>query len=182
MPSTIAASRAFSTGTMTALRPRAPGFERDGQHAFDGAHLAGEREFADEAILLDIGKLHFGADGDHAERDGQIEARALFFHVGGREIDRGAPARPAVAAVADGGGDAVFALLDGDIGQPDDDDDGIAPRAVDLDLYFKCVHSVNGGRVNFCQHAGKVAKSRGDGKREMTVRRRMAAKRPAEGW
>ena len=107
MPSTIAASRAFAAGTMIARFPRRRASSATGKHAFDRAHRAVEREFANETKIVEEVVLDFLRGGDHAERDRQIEARSFLFDIGRREIDRRAPARPIIAAVADRGRDAI---------------------------------------------------------------------------
>ena len=81
------------------LSPAPPRLQRDRQHAADGPHAPGQCEFADEAELLNVRQIDLRTDGDHRERDGQVETRSLFFHIGRREIDRRPPARPMIAAV-----------------------------------------------------------------------------------
>ena len=54
-----------------------------------------------------------------ADGDGQIEARAFFLEVGGREVDGDVRGRNEVAGVLDGGAHAVAALAHGGIGQAD---------------------------------------------------------------
>ena len=148
----MAASRAFASGTNKARLPPPARFQRDRQHAFDRAHRAIQRQFAHETEILERSRVDLVTGGDHPERDGQIEARAFLFHVGRREIDCRAPARPKIAAVLNGGGDAIFTFLDRSVRQSNNDDYRVAARGIDLDFDFVSVHAVNGGRINFSQH------------------------------
>lgn len=117
------------------------GFDGDREDAGDGADGAGESEFADEAEFFGVTEFNLLGDGDHAEGDGEIEAGAFFFDAGGGEVDGGASAGPAVAAVTDGGGDAVFAFFDGGVGEPNDDDDFAAGASINLDFYLKGINT-----------------------------------------
>ena len=111
MPFTIAASRAFASGTMSASRFRAARFECDRQHAFHRPNRASQCKFADKTEFLEFFRIDFFAHRDHAERDRQIETGPFFLNVGRREIDRGAATRPAIATVHDRSGNAIAAFL-----------------------------------------------------------------------
>ena len=131
MPATIAASRAFASGTKSAALPASPRFDRDRQHAFHRAHRAVQRQLADEAeVRRRVGSSNSSRRRDHPERDRQIEARSFFLNVGRREIDRRASARPMIAAVRDRRGDAVLAFFHRRVGQTDDDDVRRPPAAL----------------------------------------------------
>ncbi len=157
MPSTMAASRAFAAGTMIARFAASPRFERDRQHALDRADRAIERELADKTETVERVALDFFRGRDHAERDRQIEARAFLFDIGRREIDRGPPARPKIAAVADRGRDPIAAFLHRRIRQSDDHDVGIAVGGVDLDLDFVSIDAEDGGGVDPGEHDARLA-------------------------
>jgi hypothetical protein len=92
-------------------------------------------------------------DGDHSHRDRKVEARALLFQIGGREIDRRARAGPAVAAVRNGGRHAIAALAHRGVGQADDDDLRVSVAGVDLDNDLARFHATNRGRENPREHA-----------------------------
>src|SRR5207253_6198254 len=106
-----------------------------------------KRELADKAEVLERRTIKLLRDGNHSESDRQIEARALFFDIGGREIDRGAAARPVIAAVGNRGGHTVAAFFDRGIRQTDDYNGGNAVRAIHLDFDFVGVDAVDRGRI-----------------------------------
>ena len=114
-----------------AVRPRAQG---DRQNALARAHRAGQRQFADDDKIVELVGFDLFAGGQHAERDGQIEARPFLFHVGGREIDGRAAHREFEAGIGERGGDAVARFLHRGVRQADDDDQRVAPAGVDLDF------------------------------------------------
>ena len=144
----------------------APCFERDGQHASHGAHCAGEREFSDERKAGGVCKVVVFSGGDHAERDGEVEAGAFLFHIGGREIDRRAPARPEIAAVADRRRHAVLAFLHGGVGQANHDDDRTSASRIDFDFDLERIDAIDRRRINFSQHPFNFSENRRDEKHE----------------
>lgn len=142
------------------LASAAAGFDGDGQDTLYGAHLTGEGEFADEAVLLHVDQIDLFADGDHRQGNGKIEAGAFLLHIGGCEIDGGPSTRPIVAAICHRRRDTVLAFFHGDVRKTDDDNHRLAAGAIDLDLDFKRVNAINGCRINFCQHAADAVKKR----------------------
>jgi hypothetical protein len=74
------------------------------------------------------------AGGENADGDGEVEAGALLFHVGGGEVDDGPGLGKLEGGVAEGGGHPVARLFDRRVRQADDHDDGIPPAGIDLDL------------------------------------------------
>ena len=114
-----------------AVGPRAQG---DRQNAFARPHRAGQREFADDDEIVELIGFDLFAGGQHAERDGQVEARPFLFHVGGREVDGRAAHRKFEAGIGERGRDAVARFLHRGVRQADDDDQGVAPTGVDLDF------------------------------------------------
>jgi hypothetical protein len=137
--------------------PPPPRFERDRQHALDRAHRAIERELADKTETVEWVALDFFRGRDHAEGDRQIEARTFLFDIGRREIDRGAPARPKIAAVADRGRDPIAAFFHCRIRQSHDHDVRIAVRGVNLDLDFVSIDTEDGGGVDPGEHEARLA-------------------------
>ena len=131
------------------------GAQRDRQYALARAHGAGEREFADDDKIVELVGFELFARGEHAEGDGQIEAGALLFHVGGREVDGRAAHRKFVAGIHEGGGDAVARFLHRRVGQADDDDQGVALTGVDLHFNGVRFNAIDGGGTNLGKH-GKV--------------------------
>src|SRR5205814_10538035 len=115
---------------------------------------------ANEAKFLERRLFQFLGDGDHAKRDRKIETRAFFLYVGRREIDRGPSPWPVIAAVTIRGRDAIAAFFYRGIGQANNDDLRLSPRAVDLDLHVVGIDCINSSGVNVGVH-GRSAKERG---------------------
>jgi len=82
------------------------------------------------------------AGGQHADGDGQVEARPLLFHVGGREVDGRASHRKFETGIRERGGDAVARFLHRGVRQSDDDDEGVAVTGIDLDFNRKSFNPV----------------------------------------
>ena len=150
-PATTAASAAFSGGHEHADLALRLGAQRDGQHALARPHRAGEREFADHDEIVELVGFDLFARGQHADGDGQIEARPFLFHIGGREVDGGAAHRKFEAGIGQRGRDAVARFLHGGVRQADDDDDRVAVTGVDLDF--------DGIRFNAVDRGGTDAES-----------------------
>lgn len=124
----------------------------DGQRALDRAHATVERKLSDgEHVRQAFEFAEIAVRAEDAERDGEVEARALFAHVGGREVDRRLVEREEEAAVVDGGADALARLANGGIGQTDDGDgrrtiDLVSRgREIDLNIDEIGVDAVDGG-------------------------------------
>ena len=58
---------------------------------------------------------------------GRSKLGPFLLHIGGREVDRGAAQGEVEAGIGERGADAVARFFHGGIGQPDDDNDGVAP-------------------------------------------------------
>jgi hypothetical protein len=104
--------------------------------AFDGSDRTGEAELARDDEIVEA----FGADlpiGEQCrERDGQIVERAFLADAAWREVDRDARVGELESRVADRGVDAVLGFLDRGVGQPDEEELGLAALLrVNLDLY-----------------------------------------------
>jgi hypothetical protein len=87
-----------------------------------------------------------------ANRHGKVEARALFAHVGGSEIDGDSLVGISETGIDQSGLDALATLAHRDIGHPDHSE--IARRAgihVDFDIDHMSIDAVNGGAVSFEQ-------------------------------
>src|SRR5690606_10705354 len=79
--------------------------------------------------------------------------RALLPHVGRGEVDGDPPARRREAGVLERGEDAVAALADGAVGEPDDGPGREAGLGVGLDLDGEGVDAVDGARPDAGEHA-----------------------------
>ena len=95
------------------------GQDGDGQHAGDGAHAAVEAELADQEKAAEVVDAQRAVSAEDADGDGQIEAGAFFFEIGGREVDGDEGGRDQVAGVFDGGANAVAAFAHRGVGQAD---------------------------------------------------------------
>ena len=120
----------------------------EGEDSLDRAHAPVEGEFADDGALFQGAVLEFLAERDNADGDGQIEARALLAHIGGGEIDGGAPLGFGVGHVADRRPHPVAALFDRRVGQANDDDAGVAFANIDFDLDAERIDTVQGAGMD----------------------------------
>lgn len=130
-----------------------PGQQADGQPAPDRTGGAGEAELAGDQVVVEPFAMQLVGGGENAEGDGEVVKGALLAQAAGREIDGGAGAGALEAGVAQGGGDAVGGLLDGGVGQADEDPARIAGLAVvDLDLHGQRVDARDGGGTDDGEH------------------------------
>ena len=88
MPSTSAASRARSRGTIRPLEPGAPRALGDRQRAAARAQLAAERQLAEDRHALERLGRHWPLAARMPHGDREVEARAVLAQVRGREVDR----------------------------------------------------------------------------------------------
>lgn len=90
------------------------GLEREREDALDRADPSIEGEFARHRAFFQssVGEraILLLRERDHADGDGQVEARPFLAEIGGREIDRDEFARPTQPAVFHCGDDPVDAL------------------------------------------------------------------------
>ena len=114
-------------GVLNGEDERAPvlgGGQRHGQRAAAGAEFAGEGEFARELLL---GEEVFGnlpGCGEYAEGDGEVVSPALFWQVGGGQIDSDDAGGKLKVAVQDCGADAVAGFFDFGVGESDNVEPG----------------------------------------------------------
>jgi hypothetical protein len=86
--------------------PAGPGFEGDGQHAFDGTHRTIEPELADHAKIIGQRFLPFACT-DHCESDREIKGWSFFFQIRRCEVDRFDTRSECQCRGLDGGGDPL---------------------------------------------------------------------------
>ena len=133
------------------------------QRTFHRPRRAGETQLAgDQVVGQAFGMGEVLCRGEDAKRDRQIVDRSLLAEITGGEVDRGAGPGWAKAAVGQGREDAVVGLLHRRIGQPDEDQLGIAALAgVDLHLDWDRFNTLQGSREYGGEHrgAGGVAPS-----------------------
>ncbi len=101
---------------------------------------------------MDLAALDDALRGEDAERDRQVERRAGLAHVGRRQVDRDAMRRKLEAGVPDRAPDAVAALADARVGQPDHREAGQAERDVDFDVDGAGVDPEEGGGPEAGEH------------------------------
>ena len=99
-PSTSRASSTAAAATTTRRRPRRASAATIGRTPGHRAHLAAERQLADERQPARPGADLLRAEQD-AERHRQVERRAALAQVGRREVDRDPARRIAEPGVAD---------------------------------------------------------------------------------
>ncbi len=123
-----------------------------GQNAAHAAYLAAERQLADHGKTFERRAIQRTRGSQHAQRDGQVKSRPLLLHVRRGQVDRRTPHRRRETGVDQRRLYAVFALLDGHIGQANDDRLGIAVPGVDLDVDRERLNAVNRSGHNPRQH------------------------------
>ncbi len=126
-----------------------------GKRATNAANASVEREFSDEQAVGNflLGEPAIGSDD--AERHGQVESRAFFLYVGGREIDGDLRGRNVVAAILQRGAHAVAALAHRGVGQADGVEVvliALDAGAVDLHLNDVGVDAVDRGAECLIEH------------------------------
>ena len=80
------------------------------QHARHGAHAAVQPQFADQQKAAQVVGTQRAIGAQDADGDGQVEARAFFFHVGRGQVDSDMGGRNQVTGVFDGSAHAIAAL------------------------------------------------------------------------
>ena len=143
--------------------PRADG---EGEHAADGPEGGVERELSEERDLFEAlarGLRGLLAGGEDAERDGQVEVRAVLAEVGGREVERDASHRPRDADVLDRRLYADARLPDRAVRQPGDVEGLQAEAEVDLDVDGDGADAEDGGGACAGEHrdSGRAGADRG---------------------
>ena len=98
-PSTAAASRQLSCGTSTVAMPRRPARQADGQRPPHRLDLTVKGQLTDDGERTESPVLQRASGGQDAERDGQVERRALLAQTGGGEVHRQSR-RAAIASAA----------------------------------------------------------------------------------
>ena len=83
----------------------------NGQEPRNGSEISREGELTQKDDVLDVCAEELFARLQEADGDRKIEARALFFEIGGREIDRDPVHGEEEPAVFEGGAHALLALL-----------------------------------------------------------------------
>ena len=133
-PGTSAASRARLRGSTSRERQMPAGALGDRQRAADRAHVAGQRELADDRAVGDAPRRSSCSEATRmADRHRQVEPRADLAQVGGREVDGDALLRELVARVRDRRPHALARLADRLVRQPDDREGRQAAADVGLD-------------------------------------------------
>ena len=136
-----------------------PGREGNRQDAFDGTHGAGQRQFADHDVVVQLVGLQLFAGGDHGHGDGQVETGSFLFNIRRGQVDGGASEGEGEPGIDQGGHDAVARFLDGGIGQADNHDDGVAEAGIDFDFDRVGLDPVNRGRTDFGQHTDSYSQA-----------------------
>ena len=145
-----------------AFRPRAQG---NGQHPFDRTHPAVQGQLAHDHEVFELVGFSLFAGRHHADGDGQVEARPLFFHVRRGQVDGGAAEGEIEPGIDEGGHDPVAGFFHRGVRQADDDNNSVAIPGVDFHLDRICLDAVDGSRTDLGQHASSYGADRGKGQR-----------------
>ena len=126
--------------------PDAPPSQRHDhrQQARHGAQVPAQRQLAEHrppARSLDLLRTDHDAEGYR-----QIERRATFAQVGGRQVHRNAPWWVVVAAVPDRPPDSLPRFLQGSVREPNDREARQTWSDIDFDANDAAIEAVNGGR------------------------------------
>src|SRR5271157_4212790 len=125
------------------------------QHSRNRAHAAVKAQFADQEKAAQVGRGQCAISAQDADGDGQIEAGAFLFQVGGGQVDGDVGGRYQVTGVLNGGADAVAALAHRGVGQADGVEVvlvGDNAAVVHLDIDEVGVNSVNSRAVSLEKH------------------------------
>ena len=112
------------------------GGDGHGEDAAHGPELAVERELSDHKVAVETGEFVLFEETvcrHRGEGDGEVEAGAIFAHIGGGEVDADAALRPGEAGVFEGRLDPHAGLADGALGEAYNEEGLNAWTEVDLD-------------------------------------------------
>jgi hypothetical protein len=135
------------------------GSNGDGEHAGDGTECTVEAKLADEEEVVEVAKLEGSIGAEDADGHGEVEAGALFFDVGGGEVDGDVSGGEVEAGVADGGADAVAGFANGGVGEADGVEVvllGFDGGEIDFDVDDVGVDAVDGGADGFEEHGSGI--------------------------
>jgi len=127
----------------------------DGQHARHSTHAAVEAQFAHHKEAAHIVHAQRAVSAEDADGNGQVETRALLFHVGRRQVDGDEGGRNQIAGVLDGRAHAVAALAHRGVRQADGVEDILlhhCPAIVHLDIDEVGIDAVDSRAESFEEH------------------------------
>ena len=131
------------------------GSECGRQYTIDGAQFAGQRQFADEFILVQCLRIDGAVGCQNAECQRQIETAAVFGQIGRRQIDRDAPVGKLQLRAGDGGTDAVAAFTHRRFRQTDHVEDRQPGGEIDFNAHSRGLHAGFSPAVDQCKRHGK---------------------------
>lgn len=121
----------------------------DSVHA---SEFAIECELSDKETLLQILFYEIMLFAEYTDRYREIEARSFFAYICGREIDRDTRRGKYESGVLERTSHALFALLDGSVGESDYIECGHAVADIELDIYLVSGEPVYGYGKYFREH------------------------------
>ena len=121
-----------------------------------------ERQFTEQHDIGNVPPLDDTLGRQNAERDRQVERRAGFADVGGRQVDGDPVGGKLEAGVANRAADAISALADADIGQAYQREPRHPERDIDLDVDGAGIHPEHGCRPQAREHDRTAAIGRPD--------------------
>ena len=140
-----------------AAKARPPRALGDGERPRDRPDPPVERELADRRVVGEALGRKLAGRGEHRERDGQVEARALLAQRRGREVDGDPPVeRPLERRGDDTASDAVLRFLARAVGEADDREPRHAGLEMRLDLDTTRLEADESVGHRTCQHPTTV--------------------------
>ncbi len=156
---------AVGGGEEEAVEPLAAAGERDRQDAPHRLDLTLERELADPYKAAERLALHQSRGGEDSQRDREVEGSTFLAEIRWGQADSNAFHREGVAGVPDGAPDAITALANRGIGEPDHVEGGEAGGDVHLHRNERGVDPHHGGRKHPRQHGRDCRPRRRAGQR-----------------
>jgi len=126
--------------------------QADGQRSPHRLDLTVESQLTDDGELTESPVVQRAGGGQDAERDGQVERRALLAQIGGGEVHRDSIGREGEAGIANRRAHALAALAHGRVGQADGGERGQPRGDVDLDAHEGGPDAVKRCRQDVGQH------------------------------
>ena len=177
-PSTSAASRGALERHDEPVEPEPPRALGRGERPRAGAHLAAERQLAEDRQRSSARRRDRALGGEDRAGDREVEAGARLAQVRGREVDRDPPLRELEARVEDRRLDALARLGHGAIAEPDDGEGRQPAAQVGLDDDRPGVESVEREGRDAGEHGGEARRARVTAQRADCSARRGAAATP----
>ena len=124
------------------------GAQGDRQDTFNRTHSARQREFTHHDKIFQLFGLNCPLAASIPTAIGKSKLGPSFLYVGRREIDRRAAHGEFERGIGDRSADPIPGLFHRGVRQTDNDDEGIAPTGIDLDLDRVSLNTIDSSRTN----------------------------------